>query len=92
MVGMQRKKIRDASRPPSRPEVATRKRAMEDECAGIKKKQGSKPGESKKKTIIPLRSIGTNVKLYWSSACVVVIILPLPPSATELSDQFSSVH
>ena len=46
MVGMQRIKIRDASRPPSRPEVATRKRAMEDECAGIKKKQGSKPGES----------------------------------------------
>ena len=76
-MGLQRNKTREASRPPSRPQVANKTRAMEDECTGIKREQGTKFGDeehvSKKPRKIPMQSIGTNAaspcsKLYVNSA------------------------
>ena len=76
-MGLQRNKTREANRPPSRPQVANKTRAMEDECTGIKREQGSKPDDeehvSKKPKKIPMQSIGTNAaspcsKLYDASA------------------------
>lgn len=80
-MGLPRNKIRNASKPPTRPpptrpNVAQRKREAEDEYTGPIREQGSKSreeGVAKKPRITPMQSNSTNAaspcsKLYVDSA------------------------
>ena len=91
-MGLQRNKTREATRPPSRPKVANKRRAMDDECTGIKREQGSKPDDeehvSKKPKKIPMQSIGTNA----ASPCSKLYVASAAPVTSKVSESRRIAH